>query len=392
MGVNYFNYPIEFFQKKEEDNLVLVKHAKHDKIKYVMRDIIDKTNFQVTNNDIVVIKPNLCDFRPHWQGCTTNPQIIEALIDLIRETSSPKIIIVESNHWVGRVPELFQRLGYNELAERKNVELVNLSANVKSRNKIKIDGYYFDKFDAPEVLVNMTKFISVAKLKTHVQHKITGIAKNQFGLIPQLIKSKYHESLDNVLLDLNETFKPDLCIVDGIFGMEGAGPSDGDPIKTEIIIGGKNYFFVDWVMAKTMRINPKKVPVLSNIRKKLKYNPKDIVIESEVNLNKLPKFKFIPWYSYKTHRFALYLKQRGKKISVITSNINEFLKQIAMGFVVIRNGRFNSAEQGLVSRGMVFRYGIGLLYRPFILFKFLPFWKKIFPIGLFIGFVLFMLY
>lgn len=37
----------------------------------------------VTDDDFVLIKPNLCDFRPSWEGSTTDPEIVAAFIRII---------------------------------------------------------------------------------------------------------------------------------------------------------------------------------------------------------------------------------------------------------------------------------------------------------------------
>jgi len=76
------------------------------KIENVFRDLKEAIEllkgFEVDDNDFIVIKPNLCDFRPAWEGGTTDPKIVEAFIKIIREKANPKIAIVESNHAIGK--------------------------------------------------------------------------------------------------------------------------------------------------------------------------------------------------------------------------------------------------------------------------------------------------
>ena len=85
--------------------------------------------FDVTDDDFVAIKPNLCDFRPSWEGGTTDPELVEAFIKIIRKKANPRIAIVESDHAVGGADDEFERMGYSELADRLGVNLINLSSD-----------------------------------------------------------------------------------------------------------------------------------------------------------------------------------------------------------------------------------------------------------------------
>ena len=75
--------------------------------------------------------------------------------------------------------------------------------------------------------------INCAKLKTHALMVMTAAVKNMFGSIPGIKKAEYHctkatiEPFTKMLLDLHETVKPHLNLVDAIDCMEGNGPSGG---------------------------------------------------------------------------------------------------------------------------------------------------------------------
>jgi len=145
--------------------------------------------FDVNDNDFIVIKPNLCDFRPPWEGGTTDPRIVEAFIKIIREKANPSITIVESDHAVAGADEEFERMGYRELANRLGVGLVNLSKD--KRYEVMLEGRYFETLKTTETLLRATRIVSIAKLKTHVQQKITCNMKNLFGLLPGKYKATF---------------------------------------------------------------------------------------------------------------------------------------------------------------------------------------------------------
>lgn len=321
-------------------------------------------DFVINDEDIIVIKPNLCDFRPPWEGGTTDPRIVEALIYNIRKKANPKIVIVESNHAIADADVEFERMGYSELAKNLNVELVNLS-NDKIYD-VALGGYYFSTLEAPETLLKATKFISVAKLKTHAQQKITCNLKNYFGLLPGKVKSPFHPFMSEVLADLIEFYKPSLCIIDGIVGMEGFGPSDGTKIERGIILVGKNAIAVDAIAAKIMGFNPKKIPNLKYSSKKNLGPLTDIEIISNYNIQESEPFHFIPLYSYFAYRAGFMLQRFTIKFSQILKNLYIFISQTSVGYLIIKEGFIFIPEYGMLMRKDLKRYLKGLFLRPAI--------------------------
>ncbi|MFQ5977086.1 MAG: DUF362 domain-containing protein [Candidatus Heimdallarchaeota archaeon] len=360
-------------------NEVLIRQANYENLAETVGEILDRCNFLVSDQDFVVIKPNLCDLRPSWEGCTTDLSLIVAVIDKIREQASPRIAIIESNHWVADAETEFERLGFAELAREKGVELLNISHQEKER--IKIQGQYFEYFLAAKPLLEMTKFISVPKLKTHSQHKVTLAMKNQFGLITATLKKRHHPFMEDVLLDLSEIFKPDIIIVDGIVGMEGAGPSDGMKVNSGVLIGGTDYFAVDSAATKFMGFNPKKVPALKNAHKKMGYSFKEIEIDS--NVSKRKKFRFVPFLTYRIQRLTFWMQRRAINFDGKVAALAEFMREGSMGLMVLLKGRYIASDQGIILRPMVWRYGRGLMRRPFVSLSFRPLWQKMAFWGLF---------
>lgn len=323
--------------------------------------------FKVVDDDIVVIKPNLCDFRPSWEGGTTDPKIVAAFIKLIRKNSNPRIVIVESDHAIASADEEFERMGYKDLAESLGVELINLSKD--KRYDVALDGYFFKTLEVPETLLKATKIVSIAKLKTHAQQKITCNMKNVFGLLPRKSKSRYHIFMNEVLADLNGYYAPSLCIIDGIFGMEGFGPSDGDKKDTGIIILGMNPIATDAVAAEVMGFDPHSVPNLKFAEKAKLGSIDDIEIFSNINLKSISTFKFIPLHSYLAYRGSFFLNKVSHKVHNQFINISEFISQLGVGFLVLSQGYFFIPSFGVLYRKDAFRYAKGLVYRIFTILQ-----------------------
>jgi uncharacterized protein (DUF362 family) len=328
-----------------------------------LKEAIELTGgFDVTDDDFIVIKPNLCDFRPSWEGGTTDPKIVEAFIEIIREKANPRIAIVESNHAVGDADDEFERMGYTELAENIGVDLVNLSKD--KRYEVALEGYFFETLEVPETLLRATKIISIAKLKTHAQQKITCSMKNLFGLLPRKAKAKYHPFMNEVLADLNEFYKPSLCIIDGIVGMEGFGPSDGDKKEVGIIICGRNPVAVDAVAARIMGFYPRGVPNLRFAEKRGSGTIRNIEVIEDAD--SAERFEFIPFYSYWAYRVAFFLSRVGYRINNLLEGFSSFISQMGVGFIVLRRGYFFIPDFGVLYRKDAWRYAKGLVMRVVI--------------------------
>ena len=52
------------------------------------------------------------------------------------------------------------------------------------------------------------------------------------------------------------------CLVDGLIGMQGMGPMQGDPVESGVVIGGTDPVAVDTVAARLMGFDWRKIPVL----------------------------------------------------------------------------------------------------------------------------------
>jgi uncharacterized protein (DUF362 family) len=194
--------------------------------------------------------------------------------------------------------------------------------------------------EIPDTILKSNYFISVAKLKTSVQQKITCILKNQFGCIPGN-KGNYHPWLSQTIVDINYTLKPDLCIIDGIHAMEGNGPIDGTPKRMDLIIAGKNYVATDTVAARIMMINPKNVPHLKRASKRGLGKMKDIELVGE-NLNEVREsFKCFPIYGNIPLKIGDSIKRnadRLKKLGEVAYLAGFFLSDVK---------KFSSALSGL---------------------------------------------
>ena len=110
--------------------------------------------------------------------------------------------------------------------------------------------------------------IDFCKLKSHGMLGMSAAVKNLFGTIPGLKKPEVHYKFQNdaefadMLVDLNEYFKPRLAICDAVVGMEGNGPTAGTPRQIGAIIASKSTYYADVVGAELIGMNIDGLPTL----------------------------------------------------------------------------------------------------------------------------------
>jgi uncharacterized protein (DUF362 family) len=207
----------------------------------------------------IAIKINICDYRRPESGAVTDPKLVAALLDILRERYPQAALkIFENDATTVDMWSAYKLLGFDRLAERYGAELVNV-ADGKWITKSVPDGIIFQELEIPEILETTDFFINFAKLKTNVLTKTTGCLKNIFALLREKRKVILHGKINPVLLDMNRVIIPDLCLIDGYIGMEGMGPAFGQPKRCDLLIAGRNPVAVDACAARVMGFSPRSI-------------------------------------------------------------------------------------------------------------------------------------
>jgi uncharacterized protein (DUF362 family) len=188
----------------------------------------------------VSIKPNLVTTKPPELGATTHGEIVEGLIQYLRDLQINDIEIIESS-WLGTdTKQAFHVCGYDALSKKYDVPLYDL----KDDNTCKIDtaGY---SFEVCRKAVETDFLINVPVLKAHLQTKITCNLKNLKGCIPDREKRRFHTlGLHGPIAYLNKAIISHFCFVDGICGNI-TSLTDGHPVKRYILLAGTDPLLLD---------------------------------------------------------------------------------------------------------------------------------------------------
>jgi uncharacterized protein (DUF362 family) len=239
--------------------------------------------------------------------------------------SGKKVMIVESGNYDADVATLYKEMGYDELAQKYGCELVDLKK--LPRVKMRVANL---KFKFPKLFLKKNNyFISVAKLKTHVFGGISCAWKNQWGLIAQIEKRAYHPYQNEVLCYINSLVKPDLAIIDGIVGMGGVGPVDGHPIKTNVLLFGKDLVATDSTASRILSIDPRIISMLCCAHE----NGAGEIDSEKIQVVGDPLDKvihprdFIPMRAYRLMKMGLSIGRRRRlvRFGMLVFNVGNFM-------------------------------------------------------------------
>ncbi len=200
----------------------------------------------------ILLKPNLNNDLLALTGNSTDLRILAALIQVLQEKDYTNITIADGpNIGIYRKSiNVFNRLGVEALARHFGVQLVDL--NYAPCKKVKLTT---SSVRVAEICLKADYFISMPKIKTHVETGVSAAVKNLMGCVVGTDKRLIHADLPNNLVRLNEIVKPDLILVDGLVGMEGEGPGNGRPKKLDLLLAGTNPFLLDMFVARLIGLD-----------------------------------------------------------------------------------------------------------------------------------------
>ncbi|MDD4363408.1 MAG: DUF362 domain-containing protein, partial [Atribacterota bacterium] len=217
----------------------------------------------------VLLKVNLLMKKTPQEAVTTHPVLVEAIIEQIQALGA-KVLLADSpggpftKNWLKGI---YRETGMEEIANNTGAEL---NWNFQQQDIPFGNGKILKQITLANFVKEADVIISIAKLKTHGFTIYTGAVKNLFGTIPGLLKAEYHlrmsdiKDFSNMLIDVVECVKPQISIMDAVIGMEGDGPSAGDPRPIGLLAASANPHALDFACAHLIGLAPNRIDTLNN--------------------------------------------------------------------------------------------------------------------------------
>lgn len=247
---------------------------------------LDLLNYDLKGSiDSVIIKPNLCYYWDYSTGQTTDPRVVSAVIDWVRQKLDKDVCIsiAEADASAMRTKYAFKMLGYEKLSLGKNVELVNLSQGEIVEKEVVLAG---KKLVLPvnKILLDTNLLINVPKLKYHRTIGFTCALKNIFGAIAKPKKYVYHNRLARTITGMNKIVRTNVALVDGVVV---AGKT---PKKLGVAMASDNAVACDFIAAKAIGCEPTRIEYLKLALKEKLGDVNDLYLtEDSVKLSEIRK-------------------------------------------------------------------------------------------------------
>ena len=203
----------------------------------------------------IAIKPNLVSPSEASFGATTHPEIVEGIIEYLKEEGFERIVMMEGS-WVGdRTADAYELCGYRELSQRFQVPFIDTQ---KEKSFSRDCGGM--KLELCACVKDIDFLINVPVLKGHCQTKITCALKNLKGLIPNKEKRRFHSmGLHKPIAHLAAGIRQDFIVVDNICG-DLDFEDGGNPVVMNRILAGRDPVLMDAYVCHMMHYEVSQVP------------------------------------------------------------------------------------------------------------------------------------
>ena len=214
----------------------------------------------VTRGDRVLLKPNLLTGARPTTECTTRPELVYCVAQLVKEAGG--VPFLGDGPAFGSALGVAKANGYLPMLKELELPVVEFHGS-----RYQTVSESFDHLRLSKEAMEADVVINLPKVKSHVQLTLTLGVKNLFGCVPGKMKAWWHmeagqdaDRFGEMLVETARTISPDLTIVDGILGHEGNGPSAGEPRLLGVLGASRDVFALDRALVELLQIDPNLIP------------------------------------------------------------------------------------------------------------------------------------
>lgn len=187
-------------------------------------DAIGGIQRYITPGDVVLIKPNVAFERVAQLGATSHPEIVSALVKLVRDAGAKEVRIADNP--IESPEQCFLRSGVRDAAIDSGARLY--LPRPSDFEILEVPGAKWIErwpfFAAP--FRGVTKVIGVAPVKDHNLCRASMTTKNWYGLLGGR-RNQFHQDIHGIIADLCSMMRPTFVVLDGTRVMFRSGPTGG---------------------------------------------------------------------------------------------------------------------------------------------------------------------
>ena len=177
----------------------------------------------ISNQDIVVVKPNIGWDRTPIHAANTNPKVVAEVVRLAYDAGAKHVVVTDAS--CNEPNRCFQRSGIWKAAYDMGAEVI-LPATHRFRT-MRLKGEVLDEWLVYTPLINADKVINVPIAKHHNLARYTAAMKNWYGSLGGR-RNRLHQNIDVSIADLAQFIQPTLTIVDATRVLMRNGPQGGN--------------------------------------------------------------------------------------------------------------------------------------------------------------------
>jgi len=200
----------------------------------------------------IFVKPNLS--HPEYvPGVVTSPTLTYEIVSLLRDEAED-VVVGESDGFNYPCRLAFEKTGTEIAVKKAGGTVVNFSEDKVVEVKFQSNSM-LKKLFLPKTLLDADAMVNLPLMKTHEFTMYSGAIKNLFGCVPSNRRIYLHPYLPEVLYRLYSILKPQLTVMDARVGIEGNGPTKGNPVKMGLILTSNCALAIDIIATKIMDLN-----------------------------------------------------------------------------------------------------------------------------------------
>jgi uncharacterized protein (DUF362 family) len=252
----------------------------------------------------VVLKPNLVEYDPAGV-INTHPAVIAATIEAFRSLGAREVTVAESSGHRRDTEFLLTASGLYSVLQEYQASYIDLDYDDTRPLKTQSRFTGLSHLWLPETILKADLLVNMPKLKTHRWAGVTLGMKNLFGIMPGAVygwpKNILHQvGIPNSIIDINSTLAvQQFTIIDGIVGMDGYGPIQGDAKYAGVLICGDDTVAVDATAARLMKIEPLRVDYIEQAGRFLGNLREEYIVQVGESLDTFQQdFRVIPSFQY----------------------------------------------------------------------------------------------
>ena len=258
---------------KTEPKTVKIFRVKNN-VSVILKEAVEKSGLRGKRK--IFVKPNM-SHPEYLPGVITSPQLLSELVGLLRDVSS-EVIIGESNGFNYPCTSAFEKTGIETAVKKSGGSVINLSEDKVVKVKFPTNISPLKELFLPKTVLEADAVVDLPLMKTHEFAIYSGAIKNLFGCVPSNKRIYLHPYLPEVFYRLYSIFMPQLTIMDARVGIEGNGPTKGNPVKMSLMLTSNDALAIDVTATKIMKLEWKQT-YLNYIAKKTDFHEEEIAVQ-----------------------------------------------------------------------------------------------------------------